>query len=73
MSRTLGLERGAADSRKDEMSHGAAYRDVVANEHSGPGGAAIEVATKPDLSQLSNEELTQLRAIVEKTGPAGGD
>src|SRR6266852_3507435 len=28
------------------------YRDVVANEHSGPGGAAIPISTKPDFSQL---------------------
>jgi hypothetical protein len=43
------------------------YRDVVANEHSGPGGSAIEIAAKPDLSQLSDEELLQLRSITEKT------
>src|ERR1700693_5125572 len=39
------------------------YRDVVNNEHSGPAGAPIQIAGKPDLSQLTDEELRQLRAI----------
>lgn len=43
------------------------YRDVVANEHSGPGGAAIPISAKPDFSQLSDDELRQLRAIAQKT------
>jgi hypothetical protein len=43
------------------------YRDVVANEHSGPGGAAIPISTKPDFSQLTDDELRQLRAIAQKT------
>ena len=42
------------------------YRDVVSNEHSGPDGSAIQIAKKPDLSQLSDEELRQLRAIADK-------
>jgi hypothetical protein len=42
------------------------YRDVVANELSGPNGAPIEVDHKPDLSQLTDEELKQLRAIAQK-------
>jgi hypothetical protein len=46
------------------------YKDVVNTEHSGPGGSAIEIATKPDLSQLSDDELRQLRDIAEKTLPA---
>jgi hypothetical protein len=46
------------------------YKDVVSNEHSGPDGAAIQIANKPDLSQLNDEELRQLRTIAEKTVPA---
>ena len=42
------------------------YKDVVANEVSGPNGAAIEFDQKPDLSQLSDEELQQLRTIAAK-------
>jgi hypothetical protein len=49
------------------------YRDVVNNEHSGPGGGPIQVAGRPDLSQLSNEELQQLRTITDKTLPARRD
>jgi hypothetical protein len=45
------------------------YKDVVANEHSGPNGTAIQIATKPDLTQLTDEELRQLRAIADKTLP----
>jgi hypothetical protein len=43
------------------------YRDVIANEHSGPDGAAIPISTKPDFSQLSDDELRQLRTFVQKT------
>src|SRR5271163_2140162 len=43
------------------------YRDVVSNEHSGPNGTPIPIATNPDLSQLDDEELRQLDAIAEKT------
>ena len=43
------------------------YRDVVNNEHSGPSGGPIEVKSKPNLSQLSDDELEQLRAIADKT------
>jgi hypothetical protein len=43
------------------------YKDVVSNEHSGPDGGAIQIANKPDLTQLNDEELRQLRAIAEKT------
>src|ERR1700683_2621726 len=31
------------------------YRDVVNNEHSGPNGAPIQIAAKPDFSSLSDE------------------
>jgi hypothetical protein len=43
------------------------YKDVVSNEHSGPDGTAIQIANKPDLTQLNDEELRQLRALAEKT------
>jgi hypothetical protein len=43
------------------------YRDVVNNEHSGPGGGPIQVAGRPDLSQLTDDEIQQLRLIADKT------
>src|ERR1700681_3467689 len=33
------------------------YKDYLSNEHSGPNGAPIQIASKPDFSKLSNEEL----------------
>lgn len=36
-------------------------------EVSGPGGGPIQVAQKPDLSQLSDEELVSLESILAKT------
>ena len=45
------------------------YRDVVNNEHTGLAGGPIQLQAKPDYSQLSDEELTQLRGIAEKTLP----
>ena len=47
------------------------YRDVVNTEHTGLAGGPIQLAAKPDLSQLSDEELQQLRAITDKTLPPG--
>ena len=47
------------------------YRDVVNTEHTGPAGGPIQIASRPDLSQLSDEELKQLRAIADKTLPPG--
>jgi len=42
-------------------------RDVVTNEHTGPGGAPIHVAIpKPDLSRLSEQEITLLRGMARK-------
>jgi hypothetical protein len=46
------------------------YRDVVNTEHSGPGGGPIQVAGRPDLSQLTDDEIQQLRLIADKTLPA---
>ena len=43
------------------------YRDVVNTEHSGLAGGPIQIAGKPDFSQLSDEELRQLRTITDKT------
>ena len=49
------------------------YRDVVNNELTGPGGGPIQMSSKPDLSQLTDEELKPLRNITEKTKPAARD
>jgi hypothetical protein len=49
------------------------YRDVVNTEHSGLAGGPIEIAAKPNLSQLSDDELKQLRTIADKTLPPKGD
>jgi hypothetical protein len=49
------------------------YRDVVNNELSGPAGGPIRVAAKPNLSELTDEELQQLRVIADKTLPPGRD
>ena len=49
------------------------YRDVVTNEHSGPGGSAISIDSRPDFSKLTNEELQQLRHLVGKAQPPGRD
>jgi hypothetical protein len=49
------------------------YRDVVNTEHSGPDGSAIQISSTPNLSQLTDEELKQLRAIAIKADTGGGD
>ena len=49
------------------------YRDVVNNELSGVAGGPIQIAARPNLSQLSDEELRQLRDIADKALPAGRD
>ena len=46
------------------------YKDLVSNEHSGPDGSAIQIATKPDFTQLTDDEMRQLRALAQKTVPA---
>jgi hypothetical protein len=49
------------------------YKDIVSNEHSGPDGTPIQFANKPDYSQLSDEELEQLRNIAKNhRAPRGG-
>jgi hypothetical protein len=45
------------------------YRDVVNTEHTGAAGGPIEISARPNLAQLSDEELRQLRAIAAKTLP----
>jgi hypothetical protein len=45
------------------------YRDVVNTEHSGLAGGPIQISARPDLSQLTDEELRQLRAIADKALP----
>jgi hypothetical protein len=47
------------------------YRDVVNTELSGVAGGPIQIAAKPDLSGLTDEELEQLRTIADKTLPPG--
>jgi len=49
------------------------YKDFVSNEHSGPGGAPIAVDARPNFSNLSDEELQQLRLLVGKAKPPGRD
>jgi hypothetical protein len=49
------------------------YKDILSNEHSGPDGTPIQFANKPDYSQLSNEELEQLRKLAQKTRPPDRD
>src|SRR5262249_45323262 len=49
------------------------YRDVVNTEHTGLAGGPIQVAARPDLSQLSDEELQQLRTIAQKAVPPERD
>jgi hypothetical protein len=45
------------------------YRDVVANELSGPDGRPIPIDSRPDLSNLSDEELEQLQSFSQKAQP----
>jgi hypothetical protein len=49
------------------------YKDVVNNEHTGLAGGPIQLASKPDLTQLTDEELQQLRTITDKTHPSRRD
>ena len=45
------------------------YRDVLSSEHSGPGGGPIPIDARPDLSRLSDDELDQLKALMDKAQP----
>ena len=46
------------------------YRDVLNTEHTGLTGGPIQIASRPNLSDLTDEELRQLRAIADKTLPS---
>ena len=46
------------------------YRDVLNTEHTGLAGGPIQIASRPNLSDLTDEELRQLRAIADKTLPS---
>jgi hypothetical protein len=46
------------------------YKDYVASELSGPDGGAIPIGPAPELGELSDEEVKQLAAVVNKTGRA---
>ena len=43
------------------------YKDYFNSELTGVAGGPIQIASKPDYSQLTDEELHQLRAIADKT------
>jgi len=47
--------------------------DVVTTEHIGSGGGPIQVAVKPDLRRLDDDELRQLRELAVKTQPDPGN
>ena len=49
------------------------YKDILSNEHSGPDGTPIQFANKPDYSQLTDEELEQLRKLAQKTRSSDRD
>ena len=42
------------------------YKDFVTNEHSGPDGGPILIGPAPEFSKLSDEEIKQLRFLVDK-------
>src|SRR5688572_31798468 len=44
-------------------------KDVVTTEHTGLSGGPIQIAYKPDLTQLTDEELRHLRQIAFKASP----
>ena len=47
------------------------YRDMVNTELTGAAGGPIQIASKPDLSQLSDEEIRLLHIIAGKTKTNG--
>jgi len=48
-------------------------RDVITAEHVGGGGGPIQVAVKPDLRRLNDDELRQLHELAVKTHPDPGN
>lgn len=49
------------------------YKDVQSTELSGPAGGPVQIATKPDYSQLTDDDLKQLRIIASKAIPPRRD
>jgi len=43
------------------------YKDYVNSELTGAAGGPIQIAAKPDFSQLNIDELKQLRTLADKT------
>ena len=43
------------------------YNDYVNSELTGAPGGPIQIAAKPDFSQLNIDELKQLRTLTDKT------
>ena len=43
------------------------YKDYVNSELTGAAGGPIQIAAKPDFSQLDTDELKQLRTLADKT------
>src|SRR5436853_5997923 len=43
------------------------YKDYVNSELTGAAGGPIQIASKPDFSQLNIDELKQLRSLADKT------
>ena len=43
------------------------YKDYFNNELTGVAGGPIQIASKPDFSQLNADELKQLRGLADKT------
>lgn len=43
------------------------YKDYFTNEHTGPDGGPILIGPAPELTELTDEELKQLRFLVNKT------
>lgn len=53
---------------------GDEWSDTVRQEHSGPGGGALRVETKPDLSGLDQAGRDALRTVLDQVaGRPGGD
>jgi len=42
------------------------YKDYVNSELTGVAGGPIQIASKPDFSQLTDDEIRQLRALADK-------
>jgi hypothetical protein len=42
------------------------YKDYFANELSGPDGGAIQIGPAPEMADYTDEELKQLRALLNK-------